>query len=226
MFVPFSQRSLYQSLRNMALRTLQRLGASRATLTGDAVPLAEKVLCCEAPIVDLFKRLYARPFDSYRIRIHGNMHLGQVLHTGKDFVFIDFEGEPHRPYGERRLKRSGLRDVAGIFRSLHFASHAALELEMQKRTLTPEHAAELKGWGRFWREWMAGIFLGAYRSRLEGTKLVPADDERMRVLVNSLLLENAFTELSVALERGSGKERVALEGILEVLDRTQTHERS
>ena len=226
LFVPFSQRSLYQSLRNMALRTLQRLGASRTKLTGDAVQLSEQVTCAEGAILELFKNIYARPFDSYRIRIHGNMHLGQVLHTGKDFVFIDFEGEPHRPYGERRLKRSPLRDVAGIFRSLHFASHAALEAEMQKRTLTAEHAAELKAWSRFWREWMAGIFLGAYRRRLDGTKLLPADDERVRVLVNSLLLENAFTELSVALERENGKERVALEGIVEVIDRTQTHERS
>ena len=87
-------------------------------------------------------------------------------------------------------------------------------------------AAELKAWGRFWREWMAGIFLRGYRSRVEGTKLLPADDEGLRALVNALLLENAFTELNVALEHGSGKERVALEGIIEVLDRTQTHERS
>jgi hypothetical protein len=48
----------------------------------------------------------------------------------------------------------------------------------------------------------------------------------LRVLANSLLLENAFTELSVALERENGKERVALEGIVEVVDRTQAHERS
>jgi maltose alpha-D-glucosyltransferase/alpha-amylase len=174
-------------------------------------------------MVALFKRLYSRPFDSYRIRIHGNLHLGQVLHTGKDFVFIDFEGEPHRPYGERRLKRSPLRDVAGILRSLHFASNAALEMEMQKRTLTPEHIAELKAWSRFWREWMGGIFFRGYREALGRTQLLPKDEERIRVLVNSLLLENAFTELTVALNNLNGKERVALEGIKEVLERTVSH---
>ena len=41
-----------------------------------------------------------------RIRTHGDYHLGQVLWTGKDFVIIDFEGEPLRSVGERRLKRS------------------------------------------------------------------------------------------------------------------------
>jgi maltose alpha-D-glucosyltransferase/alpha-amylase len=219
MFVPFSQRSLYQSLRNLALRGSQQLGAVAANLPTDIQPLAEQVVRSEGAILNLFKRLYERPFDSYRIRIHGNLHLGQVLHTGKDFVFIDFEGEPHRPFGERRLKRSPLRDIAGILRSLHFASNAALELEMQKQTLTPERVAELKNWSRYWREWIGGIFFRGYREQVDGKKLLPKDEEGIRVLANSLLLENAFTELSVALIRGNGKERVALEGILDVLER-------
>jgi hypothetical protein len=40
-----------------------------------------------------------------------------VLYTGKDFVIIDFEGEPARPIGERRIKRSPLKDVAVMLRS-------------------------------------------------------------------------------------------------------------
>lgn len=223
MFVPFSQRSLYQSLRNLALRTIQQLGAAMARLPADLQPLAANVVHSEHAIVNLFKGLYAQPFESYRIRIHGNLHLGQVLHTGKDFVFIDFEGEPHRPFGERRLKRSPLRDVAGILRSLHFASNAALETEMNKQTLTPDRVSELKTWSRFWREWMGGIFFRGYRAEAAGRKLLPRIEDGIRVLANSLLLENAFTELSVALSRGTGKERVALEGILEVLERTAAH---
>jgi predicted trehalose synthase len=48
--------------------------------------------------------------------------LGQILFTGKDFVILDFEGEPARPIGERRLKRSALIDVAGMLRSLNYAA--------------------------------------------------------------------------------------------------------
>jgi maltose alpha-D-glucosyltransferase/alpha-amylase len=219
MFVPFSQRSLYQSLRNLALRGSQQLSALAGKLPEDLRALAEHVMRSENQIVDLFKRLYAKPFDSWRIRIHGNLHLGQVLHTGKDFVFIDFEGEPHRPLGERRLKRSALRDIAGILRSFHFASNAALEMEMQKQTLTPERVLELKNWNRYWREWIGGVFFRGYREQVHGTHLLPTEEERVRVLANSLLLENAFTELGVALSRGNGKERVALEGVVEVLER-------
>ncbi len=61
-----------------------------------------------------------------RIRCHGDYHLGQVLWTGKDFVIIDFEGEPIRSVGERRLKRSSLRNVAGMVRSFDYCAFSAL----------------------------------------------------------------------------------------------------
>ena len=51
--------------------------------------------------------------------------LGQLLFTGKDFVIIDFEGEPARSLAERRGKRSALVDVAGMLRSLHYAAIVA-----------------------------------------------------------------------------------------------------
>ncbi len=61
-----------------------------------------------------------------KIRIHGDLHLGNLLKTKDNFVIIDFEGEVLRSNQERQRKASPLKDVAGMLRSFDYASLVAL----------------------------------------------------------------------------------------------------
>lgn len=58
-------------------------------------------------------------------RVHGDLHVGQVLRTSTGLVVIDFEGDPSLSLAERSRERSPLVDLASLLLSLDHAGCAA-----------------------------------------------------------------------------------------------------
>ncbi|TAM78551.1 MAG: maltose alpha-D-glucosyltransferase [Chloroflexota bacterium] len=217
---PFSalhQRSLYQSIRNEANGSLGLLGRDLASLTGPARALADDVLAAAPLIQERLEALLHRRVGGIRIRCHGDFHLGQVLYTGSDVAVIDFEGEPARPLGERRLRRPALTDVASMIRSFHYAALGTLRQALASGAVRAEDAASLEGWARLWYVSAAGAFLRGYREATAGAAFVPADDGTFAFLLDVLLMRKAIYELGYELDNRPDWVAVPLDGIRQLL---------
>jgi len=210
------QNSLFHAMRSFATQTLQLLREQLSGLPEGLREDAQQVLDSEASIIDRFRLIRNRKIEAARIRCHGDYHLGQVLYTGKDFVIIDFEGEPSRSLSERRIKRSPLRDVAGMIRSFHYAAHSAL-LQQASLALKPEDLSALEHWAQFWYIWVASSFLTSYLEGVEQARLLPDDPEQLRVILDAYLLEKATYEIGYELNNRPDWLKVPLQGILQLL---------
>jgi maltose alpha-D-glucosyltransferase/alpha-amylase len=140
-----------------------------------------------------------------------------VLFTGKDFVLIDFEGEPARPLGERRLKRSPVRDVAGMIRSFHYAAYASIVFGGPGRV---EEEETLEEWANLWYRAVSGVFLEAYLNTLGPGPLVPQDPSEFRILLDALVLEKAVYELGYEMNNRPEWLVIPIRGIDHVLKGT------
>ncbi|MCA1727757.1 MAG: putative maltokinase, partial [Actinobacteria bacterium] len=210
-FTSLYQRSLYQSLRAPA-RKIFRLLRSRSR----DIPALAPVLGLDDAILQRYRAVVDNRIRCMRIRCHGDYHLGQVLWTGKDFVIIDFEGEPAIPLGERRIKRSPLRDVAGMIRSFHYAAHTALA-RASKDVASPTETSLLSLWTDFWYLWVSGSFLGSYLETAGGASFLPESEEELHVLLDVLLLAKAVYELGYEANNRPDWVHIPVRGVLELV---------
>jgi maltose alpha-D-glucosyltransferase/alpha-amylase len=213
---PFNTRALYQSVRARVRGAFELLEARQAALPERDRAAAAAVLAATPRVEALLGRLRHLHCDGQRIRIHGDLHLGHVLDTGDDVVFIDFEGDTARPLSERRLRWPALGDLASLVRSFHFAAHwPRVERELLGgETMPPDHLAS---WSTFWFRWLSAACIAGYRDATAGAAFIPSDDRAWSVIFGCLLVSRASDELTSRLGSRSDWLGIPLAGLDELL---------
>ena len=213
-FTSLYQRSIYQYARNL---TGQVFLALRNALHWIDDPLvAREVLELYQPCLDRFRTILDVKITAMRTRYHGDYHLSQALYTGKDFLLIDFEGNTARSLSDRRMKRSPLRDVAGMLQSISDASTIALNNEISTAEFAPDQLEKMKQWAAAWKHWVSKTFLDSYLEAARQDSFLPQNDEELQRLLDHYLLEKAIFDLGKALNDRSPHLEIAMHRILEL----------
>jgi maltose alpha-D-glucosyltransferase/alpha-amylase len=211
-YTALDRRSKYQSMRNLVGRTLRLLRGSLSQLSPEATPMAHRLLDGHDTLLKVFEPFLHRRWSGLRIRTHGDLHLEQVLYTGKDVVIIDFEGPPTETIAERRRKHECLRDVAAMIRSFHYAAFTAL---LETAVIRPEDRPIAEPWADAWYRWVSGAYLRAY---LEATAGMPflATPEDQPLILDTHLIRKALHELRDELDHGAQTAAIPLAALVEL----------
>jgi maltose alpha-D-glucosyltransferase/alpha-amylase len=164
-------------------------------------------------ILAVVGRLAARGLGSLMTRIHGDLHLGQILVSQDDAFFIDFEGEPMRAMADRSAKVSPLRDVAGVLRSFHYVAETAAQSRIDNER---QYQIHLEFIARFHKR-VCASFLDAYQSTSSEVGhrwRSPADQ---RALIQLFTLEKAAYEITYEATNRPGWLRIPLQGLVEIV---------
>jgi len=216
-FTTYYQRGLYQSMRNTARQGLHKLRDGLASLPPAARPAGGCVLEREADVLKRLQPLLTLRINAVRIRCHGDYGLGQVLHTGKDFVIVDFEGHPGQAVSERRIKRLVLRDLAGMLCSFRYAAETGLVRQRALGRVAADGPDALARWADCWRLWASVAFLKGYLVALGPNKLLP-EDETLQAILEIHMFDRLLAELGDHLDAQPTLVKPGCEGILQLLE--------
>jgi maltose alpha-D-glucosyltransferase/alpha-amylase len=217
-FTGLHQRSLYQSTRGLMASVFPALQRKVEGLQNGIRAEARTVIDLEPQVLRRFQTILEGQLTGMRIRCHGDYHLGQVLFTGKDFVIIDFEGEPTRPLSQRRLKRSPLKDVAGMLRSFHYAAYSALFNQAARGIVPAARLSNMEEWAGVWYKWVGATFLREYLHTMGESPILPRRRDELRTLLGVLVLEKAVYEVDYELNNRPEWLRIPLRGVIQEIN--------
>jgi maltose alpha-D-glucosyltransferase / alpha-amylase len=204
-----------RQLLDSAEATFDVLQAARKSASeADAAKIAD-IAGRKKECTECLAALAEGPVTASKIRIHGDLHLGQILVAQNDFYVIDFEGEPARPLAERRAKSLAYRDVAGMLRSFEYAGWSALHKLADRDN---EGFARLLPRADAWRQLVQATFLETYREAIAGCSCYPAEPAEADRLLKLFLLDKLLYEIRYEAANRPTWLRIPLSGLGPILD--------
>jgi maltose alpha-D-glucosyltransferase/alpha-amylase len=198
----------FQNRLNLAENNLHKL-------EGYSLELAQEFLDSKNEIRKRLVNFDWTKLKGERIRIHGDYHLGQVLVQDDDFCILDFEGEPESTIRDRKVKQPPLKDVAGLFRSFHYAIYSTI---FNHQDSYKKEQKELFEYGELLYKYMVSIFMETYVATTKEANLHIGYRNERRFLLKYCLLEKAIYELGYELNSRPKWTIIPLKGIANILN--------
>lgn len=208
------RRLIHQKVEDLLEQRYELLTDNYLQLDEQAQHLAWIFMESKDIIIDFVDSILTRDLASYRTRIHGDYHLGQVLVSGNDLTIIDFEGEPESSIQTRKIKHSPLKDVAGMIRSYHYAVSAKLYNHPKTADLNEnvlQRAADR------WYKLIRDTYLEEYLSYFEPPNTLYKNNTEINYLLQFHLLEKSVYELGYEINYRPTWVKIPLRGIVEVI---------
>jgi trehalose synthase-fused probable maltokinase len=208
---------LVEGLRDQVIRVVALLAERLESLTGVTRENAKEVITGAPRLIEQVSTSLVPSGVSWKIRCHGDYHLGQVLYSSQDYFILDFEGEPTKPLEERRLKQSPMKDIVGMMRSYDYASFAGV---FQVAESDEKRVATLLPTARNWSRWTSHAFFRSYLDTIGDSPLLPpVTDERDR-LMRLYILDKASYELNYELGHRPDWVRIPLLALTDLVSKS------
>jgi maltose alpha-D-glucosyltransferase/alpha-amylase len=199
---------MFQNRLNTVENNLERL-------KGTTLELAREFLERKNEIRKRFVNFDWTKLKGERLRVHGDYHLGQVLVHGDDFYLLDFEGEPESTIRDRKVKQPPLKDIAGLFRSFHYAVYATI---FNHEADYPYSKEELFRAGELLYRYFIGVFLETYVQLIQEHNINIGYSAERIFLLKYCMLEKAVYELGYEMNSRPGWAVIPLEGIRSIIN--------
>ncbi|MEL6140876.1 MAG: alpha-amylase family glycosyl hydrolase, partial [Bacteroidota bacterium] len=208
------QRSLYAGHKGQIRATITLLRKKLTDLEEEDQQLALQLLNEEERIHELLKKVFRHKIESDKIRIHGDYTLEQVHLRDETFLIRNFDGDPDQAYSQRKLRRSPAKDIANMLRSFNYAAGLALK---EQGSISEDALAYLREWLKTAYRCLAAEYLTAYRKATTGSRLLPQNEDDLKVLLDTFMIEKALQEIRYDLNYRLDQAGIAIRGLLDII---------